>query len=42
MYASVDAKIIRDCNNRSKGYGFVDMEASERGRLEAIQILQKV
>ena len=38
----VDAKIIRDCNNRSKGYGFVSMEPSERGRTEAAQILQQV
>jgi len=41
-YLSVDAKIIRDCNNRSKGYGFVDMESSERGNIEMTQILQQV
>ena len=41
-YLSVYAKIIRDCNNRSKGYGFVDMESSERGNIEATQILQQV
>ena len=41
-YLSVEAKIIRDCNNRSKGYGFVDMESSERGNIEVTQILQQV
>ena len=41
-YLLVYAKIIRDCNNRSKGYGFVDMESSERGNNEATRILQQV
>ena len=39
---SGDAKIIRDFNGRSKGYGFVDLESSPRGQEEARTLIEKV
>ncbi|KAL5257127.1 hypothetical protein ACHWQZ_G012157 [Mnemiopsis leidyi] len=40
-YAVDDVKIIRDLNGRSKGYGFVDLERSEKGEMQAKFLLNQ-
>ena len=39
---TVDAKIIRDKNGRSKGFGFVDLESTKRGEDEAAALTTQV
>ncbi|XP_063674915.1 uncharacterized protein LOC134811780 [Bolinopsis microptera] len=40
-YNVEDVKIIRDVNGQSKGYGFVDLDRSARGELQANHLLNQ-
>ena len=42
ILCSEDVKIIRDLNGRSKGYGFVDLDRSDAGEMQAKFLLNQV